>query len=107
MNRKAAIKTAVAGLPVAGLGSEGKKLNTSNGFMEPQKTTFINRNFLLKVYGLGDNGQRINTLVGVSGLVQLIGVELANKFVTRALESGKDSTKCKLRRGLQVTLYFK
>ena len=63
-------------------------------------TTFINRNFLLKVYG-------VDRLVGVSGLVGLIGVELTEKFITRALNSKKDSVKCCLRRGLQVTLYFK
>ncbi len=71
------------------------------------ETAFINRNFLLKVYGTGENGERINRLVGVSGLINLIGVELANKFINRALNSGKDSTKCKLRRGIQVTLYYK
>lgn len=71
------------------------------------ETAFINRNFLLKVYGKGENGERINRLVGVSGLIGLIGVELANKFINRALNSGKDSTKCKLRRGIQVTLYSK
>ena len=66
-------------------------------------TTFINRNFLLKVYGVDSE----NRLVGVSGLVGLIGVELTEKFITRALNSKKDSVKCCLRRGLQVTLYFK
>lgn len=71
------------------------------------ETAFINRNFLLKVYGKGENGERINRLVGVSGLIGLIGVELANRFINRALNSGKDSTKCKLRRGIQVTLYSK
>lgn len=39
-------------------------------------TTFINRNFLLKVYGVDSENKRINRLVGVSGLVGLIGVEL-------------------------------
>lgn len=70
-------------------------------------TTFINRNFLLKVYGVDDDNKRINRLVGVSGLVKLVGVEFAEKFVDRALNSKKDSVKCRLRRGLQVTLYFK
>lgn len=69
-------------------------------------TTFINRNFL-KVYGVDSENKRINRLVGVSGLVGLIGVELTEKFITRALNSKKDSVKCRLRRGLQVTLYFK
>lgn len=70
-------------------------------------TTFINRNFLLKVYGIDGNNERINRLVGVSGLLELIGAELTEKFITRALNSKKDSVKCRLRRGLQVTLYFK
>lgn len=70
-------------------------------------TTFINRNFLLKVYGIDGNNERINRLVGVSGLLELIGAELTEKFITRALSSKKDGVKCRLRRGLQVTLYFK
>lgn len=70
-------------------------------------TTFINRNFLLKVYGVDSENKRINRLVGVSGLVGLIGTELTEKFITRALNSKKDSVKCRLRRELQVTLYFK
>lgn len=70
-------------------------------------TAFINRNFLLKVYGVDGNNERINRLVGVSGLLGLIGVELTEKFIARALSSKKDSVKCRLRRGLQVTLYFK
>lgn len=70
-------------------------------------TTFINRNFLLKVYGVDSENKRINRLVGVSGLVGLIGTELTEKFITRPLNSKKDSVKCRLRRGLQVTLYFK
>ena len=59
-------------------------------------TTFINRNFLLKVYGVDSENRRIKR-----------GVELTEKFITRALNSKKDSVKCCLRRGLQVTLYFK
>lgn len=71
-------------------------------------TTFINRNFLLKVYGVDNENKRINRLVGVSGLVALIGEEFTEKFISRALNSpNKDSVKCRLRRGLQVTLYFK
>lgn len=56
-------------------------------------TTFINRNFLLKVYGVDSDNKRINRLVGVSGLVGLIGTELTEKFITRALNSKKDSVK--------------
>lgn len=70
-------------------------------------TSFINRNFRLKVYGRDANGNRINKLVGVSGLIELIGVELLNKFIDRALKAGLDKVVCKLRRGLQISFYIK
>lgn len=41
-------------------------------------TREINRNFLIKVAGVNGTGEKLNTLVGVSGLVKLIGVELTN-----------------------------
>lgn len=68
---------------------------------------FINKNFRLKVYGLDNEGNRINKLVGVAGLIALIGIELLNKFIDRALKAGLDKRVCKLRRGLQVSLYNK
>ena len=34
-------------------------------------TKEINRNYLIKVAGIDANGRRINTLVGVSGLIRL------------------------------------
>ena len=52
-------------------------------------------------------GNRINKLVGVAGLIALIGIELLNKFIDRALKAGLDKCVCKLRRGLQVSLYNK
>lgn len=64
-------------------------------------------NFRLKVYGKDENGKRINKLVGVAGLIALIGIDLLNKFIERALKAGLDCCKCKLRRGLQVSLYVK
>jgi hypothetical protein len=70
-------------------------------------TKFINSSFRLKVSGKDNNNRYINKLVGVTGLLELIGIALANKFIARALTSGKDSTKCCLRRGLRVTLYIK
>lgn len=69
--------------------------------------TFINRNFRMKVYGVDENGNRINKLVGVACLIALIGVELLNKFLDRALKAGLDKCVCKLRRGLQVSFYNK
>lgn len=68
-------------------------------------TTTINRNFLIKVYGVLENGERVNRLVGVLGLVEYIGQEFANKFLARAFACMDDKCVCKLRRGLQVTFY--
>lgn len=42
-------------------------------------TREINRTFKIKVNGLF-NGKKINTLVGVSGLIKLVGVEMANNY---------------------------
>jgi len=71
-------------------------------------TTFINQNYRIKVYGVDVEGKRINKLVGVSGLIELVGIEFLNKFITRAIKNiNADSTRCRLRRGLQVALYNK
>ena len=70
-------------------------------------TRQINRNFKITVAGYNNDTKKLNTLVGVSGLVNLIGVELANKLIKRAFENSyyEDKTVCKLRRGLKVTFY--
>ena len=68
---------------------------------------FVNQNFRIKVFGRDENGKKINTLVGVSGITRLIGEELFYKFVQRALDCMLDVCVCKLRRGLQVSLYVK
>ena len=70
-------------------------------------TKFINSNFRIKVFGRDENGKKSNTLMGVSGIVRLIGEELVNKFIKRALNCMLDKCVWKLRRGLQVTLYAK
>lgn len=70
-------------------------------------TAEINSNFRIKVAGLNEQGKKINTLVGVSGLVNLVGVEFANKFLRKAFASLEDSTCCKLRRGIKITFYGK
>ena len=70
-------------------------------------TSWINSNFRIKVYGRDSEGRRINKLVGVSGIIRLIGETLFNKFLQRAIKSMADKCVCKLRRGLQVTLYVK
>ena len=68
---------------------------------------FINKNFRIKVFGITENGKKINTLMGVSGIIRLIGEELFFKFVQRALDCMMDVCVCKLRRGLKISLYVK
>ena len=68
---------------------------------------FINQNFRIKVFGRDESGRKINTLMGVSGIIAMIGEELFFKFIQRALDCMKDVCVCKLRRGLQVSLYVK
>lgn len=68
-------------------------------------TAYINLEWLIKVAGVNNEGKKINTLVGVSGLLALIGVDLANKFLDRAERCRGDFVICKLRRGLKVTFY--
>lgn len=70
-------------------------------------TNYINSNYRLKVFGIDNNGKKINKLVGVSGLLELIGVELANKFLARREKCMDDVCVCKLRRGLQISFYVK
>jgi hypothetical protein len=70
-------------------------------------TREINMNFRIKVYGIDENGNKINKALGVMGLIKLIGIELVNKFLGRAFNSCLDKIVCKLRRGIKVTFYVK
>lgn len=70
-------------------------------------TAEINRNFRIKVFGFNRQGEKINTLVGVSGILGLVGVEMLNKLLRRAFRSMDDVCICKLRRGLKVSFYVK
>lgn len=70
-------------------------------------TREINRDYRIKVYGINHNGERINTLMGVSGLLDEIGFELFNKFMERRIKCMDDVCVCKLRRGLKVSFYVK
>ena len=70
-------------------------------------TKYINRNYRIKVAGVNNEGRKINILVGVSGMLTLIGFDLANKFLDRAERSMDDYCVCKLRRGLKITFYNK
>ena len=82
-----------------------KKTNITSALEFTSK--FINSNFRIKVWGKDNEGKKINTLVGVSDIIRLIGEELLNKFIKRALKSGLDACRCALRRGLVITLYAK
>ena len=70
-------------------------------------TSTINSDFRIKVNGLNNEEHKINTLVGVSGCIDLIGEAMMEKFLDRAYTQGNDATVCKLRRGLKVTFYSK
>lgn len=70
-------------------------------------TREINQNFKMKVYGRNEEGKKVDTLMGVSGLILLIGVDMMNKQLDRAFRSKEDKCICKLRRGIQVTYYVK
>lgn len=79
-------------------------MNTSNGLN--YTTREINANLKIKVNGIF-NGKKINTLVGVSGLIRIIGdVELINKMLRKAFATMDDKFTAKLRRGIKVTFYY-
>ena len=68
-------------------------------------TRTINREFKIKVSGIFE-GKKINTLVGVSGLIRLVAdIELTNRLLDRAFESTDDKVICRLRRGLRIGFY--
>lgn len=71
-------------------------------------TAAINRNFRIKVSGLV-NGQRVNKLVGVKGLLEILGGSWDKlvKFVLRAFNSLTDKCACKIYGGAKVTFYAK
>lgn len=62
----------------------------------------VNRNFRIKVSGLG-----IHELKGFAGFVGLVGSELANNLLDRAFRSKADKVECRLRRGIKITFYYK
>ena len=68
-------------------------------------TREINHNYKIKVSGTYE-GKKINTLVGVSGLVRLVGdIELTNRLLDRAFNDMTDCCVCKLRRGIKISFY--
>ena len=50
---------------------------------------------------------KVHKLVGVSGAIALIGVEMFNKLLKRAFSSVEDKCVCKLRRGIKFSFYIK
>lgn len=53
-------------------------------------TTKINENFKIKVSGMYE-GQKVNTLVGVAGLLKMVNdVELTNRLLDRAFATMED-----------------
>jgi hypothetical protein len=69
-------------------------------------TRKINHTFKVKISGMY-NGNKVNTLVGVSGLVKMVDdIELCNRLLDRAFACMDDKVCCKLRRGLRVTFYY-
>lgn len=82
---------------------------SANSFYNGLKVTpgEINKNFRIKVSGWA-NGMKLHTLIGVSGLIDLIDdIELVNRLIERAFDSSNDKTECKLRRGVKVVFYVK
>lgn len=70
-------------------------------------TKEINFNFKVKVSGVFE-GKKINTLVGVKGLLNIVGdTELTNRLLDRAFASMEDKEVCKLRRGVKISFYYK
>ena len=74
-------------------------------------TSQINRDFRIKVYGYNNSDERLNLLVGVSGLIRLVGEKLADTLVKRVFKNSyfvqNGKVVCKLRRGMKITFYQK
>ena len=64
------------------------------------ETSEVNREFLIRAY---DKANGLNTLLGVSGLISLIGMKNANNFVKRAFASMTDKYSCKVYGGAIIT----
>jgi hypothetical protein len=56
---------------------------------ETMTTGWINSNFRIKVYGVDAEGNKVNRLYGVSGIIALIGETLFFKFLKRGARGGK------------------
>ena len=67
-------------------------------------------NFRIKIFGIL-NGIKVNTLVGVSGLINLFGESEADEFIVKAFNGTTDRCIVKPRRSsdrdLKITFYVK
>ena len=69
-------------------------------------TKEINHNYKIKVSGMFE-GAKVNTLVGVAGLVRMVNdIELINRLLDRAFSCMGDVCVCKLRRGIKISFYI-
>ena len=85
------------------------KFYYTKSYGEIQLTTAtINRNFRIKVNGIV-NGFYVNTLVGVSGLLAILGGDWDKlvKMALRAFNNLTDKCSCKIYGGATVTFYAK
>ena len=71
-------------------------------------TKTINKNFRIKVAGMV-NGESVNKLVGVRGLLDILGGSWQKlvKMVLRAFNCLADKCACKIYGGAKVTFYAK
>ena len=68
-------------------------------------TRTINRSFKIKVTG-EYNGKKLNTLVGVKGLIEFVDdIPLTNRILDRAFRSKDQKCVCRLRRGIAISFY--
>lgn len=68
-------------------------------------TRTINRSFKIKVTG-EYNGKKLNTLVGVKGLIEFVDdIPLTNRILDRAFRSKDQKCICRLRRGIAISFY--
>ena len=65
------------------------------------KTAQINREYLIKMSGDG-----YNQLLGVGGLLEMVGLQKAAKFIQRANACAGDVCKCKVYGGVQISFYI-
>ena len=71
-------------------------------------TKEINGTFKIKVFGYNAEGEKLNVLVGVSGLIALLdgAIDLVNRLLDRAFRCKGDVCVCKLRRGIKISFYY-